>query len=100
MARAHGPRHRTGDAFARLDREAPGRAGRPRRPRLSLERGRERDHVPDPDDLRLDPDAERRSGYRPGVGAQGPVHRYDPRQTRAADKTGVTVGMAMTEKQG
>ena len=26
--------------------------------------------------------------------------RYDPRQTRAADKTGVTVGMAMTEKQG
>jgi putative acyl-CoA dehydrogenase len=26
--------------------------------------------------------------------------RYDPRQIRAADKTGVTVGMAMTEKQG
>ena len=26
--------------------------------------------------------------------------RYDPRQTRADDKTGVTVGMAMTEKQG
>jgi putative acyl-CoA dehydrogenase len=26
--------------------------------------------------------------------------RYDPRQTRAAEKTGVTVGMAMTEKQG
>jgi len=26
--------------------------------------------------------------------------RYDRRQTRAADKTGVTVGMAMTEKQG
>lgn len=26
--------------------------------------------------------------------------QYDPRQTRAADKTGVTVGMAMTEKQG
>jgi putative acyl-CoA dehydrogenase len=27
-------------------------------------------------------------------------NRYDPRQTRAADKTGITVGMAMTEKQG
>ncbi|MFL5232410.1 MAG: acyl-CoA dehydrogenase family protein [Microvirga sp.] len=26
--------------------------------------------------------------------------RYDPRQTPAADKSGVTVGMAMTEKQG
>ena len=26
--------------------------------------------------------------------------RYDRRQTRAADKTGATVGMAMTEKQG
>jgi putative acyl-CoA dehydrogenase len=26
--------------------------------------------------------------------------RYDSRQTRAADKTGITVGMAMTEKQG
>ena len=26
--------------------------------------------------------------------------RYDPRQIEAADKTGVTVGMAMTEKQG
>jgi len=26
--------------------------------------------------------------------------RYDPRQISAADKTGVTVGMAMTEKQG
>ena len=26
--------------------------------------------------------------------------RYDGRQTRAADKTGATVGMAMTEKQG
>ncbi|HEX8663161.1 MAG TPA: acyl-CoA dehydrogenase family protein [Beijerinckiaceae bacterium] len=26
--------------------------------------------------------------------------RYDPRQTRASEKTGVTVGMAMTEKQG
>jgi putative acyl-CoA dehydrogenase len=26
--------------------------------------------------------------------------RYDPRQIRAADKSGVTVGMAMTEKQG
>ena len=26
--------------------------------------------------------------------------RYDPRQTSAATKTGVTVGMAMTEKQG
>jgi putative acyl-CoA dehydrogenase len=26
--------------------------------------------------------------------------RYDPRQIRAADKTGVTIGMAMTEKQG
>ena len=26
--------------------------------------------------------------------------RYDPKQTRASDKTGVTVGMAMTEKQG
>ncbi len=26
--------------------------------------------------------------------------KYDPRQLRAAEKTGVTVGMAMTEKQG
>jgi putative acyl-CoA dehydrogenase len=44
--------------------------------------------------LRGDPDIARE--WEPKVLST----RYDPRQTRAADKTGVTVGMAMTEKQG
>src|SRR5215207_4265058 len=44
--------------------------------------------------LRSDPDIARE--WEPKVLST----RYDPRQIRAADKTGVTVGMAMTEKQG
>ena len=44
--------------------------------------------------LREDPDAWAEWG------ALITSRRYDPRQTRAADKTGGTVGMAMTEKQG
>ena len=81
-------------------RAAPRRAGGARRALLSVERGRERDHVPDPHDLRLDPDVAHDPDLARRMGAEMLSTRYDPRQIRAADKTGVTVGMAMTEKQG
>ena len=49
----------------------------------------------------LDPGAAARSGPAGGVGAADPTGRPTIRATiYAKQKTGVTVGMAMTEKQG
>ena len=92
------------DAFASPGRKpAPRRARRPRRAQLSLEPGRERHLLPDRHDL--SPRSRRCATTRPAAAEWAPARslstdlRRDGRST-PSDKTGVTVGMAMTEKQG
>ena len=78
-----------------------GRARRARRAFVPAHPGRRRPRLPDHDDLRRGAVAAHDARSSPRAGSRSITARvYDPRNVPDGAKGGLTIGMAMTEKQG
>ena len=92
---------RGGPAFLAVDRAARGRACRARRALLHAEPGRGRARLPDHHDLRRRALPEDCSRIWRATGCRRSSRASTTRATsRPTEKQGLTIGMAMTEKQG